>query len=660
MTGGPSMRIGMVCPYSLDVPGGVQAQVLGLARALIERGDRVRVLAPAASGAELPPFVTAVGRAVPVPYNGSVARLRMGPRSAARVRRWLAAGVDGRAFDLLHLHEPLAPSVSLLAGRFARGPMVATFHSAYDRSRALAAAESVLQPVLERIVGRIAVSPLARRVQVEHLAGGGVEIPNGLSVAEFAGAAPLSLADGRTVGFLGRFDEPRKGFAVAKEAFVAVARQRPDVRLLVAGPGQAAAALAGLPDDVADRVLVLGAVSDSVKARMLASVDVLIAPNAGGESFGIVLAEAMAAGAAVVASDLESFRRVLAGPGGAELGSARARGAELGGSGLGGAEAGPARPAGVLVPPGDADALARAVGELLDDPIRRAELVANGRRVSAGYDWSSVAERVRQVYELAVAIESGPIGLFAPSDAGDEDMTGTTRSVERAISARAARLARRCTAAWGCLDARLSRRALAAEAFANQVVELCPDAREAALTVVEAARAALSAAGAAAGSVAGSSSTVADGPQEREAVENRLSRQLRALLWAARSGRIDVAGWEDAGSEDTVLEDSVWEDTVLEDAVWELVESRELVAAAESVRLARQVYNDAVRDARALRRTRRGWARRTVFAQLPAVPAFFDMDDAMPPTEWNPANPSYPSSRLATEWSRSESVVEPC
>ncbi|MGH7748073.1 MAG: glycosyltransferase family 4 protein, partial [Candidatus Dormibacteria bacterium] len=204
------MRIGMVCPYSLAARGGVQAHVLGLAQSLRGLGHQVEVLAPAAIGGPLPDFVTAAGRAVRVPYNGSVARLAFGPLSLLRVRRW----VREHDFDVLHLHEPTAPSLSLLALTVADGPIVATFHTANPRSRALATFQGVLRPMLEKVTARIAVSPLARRVQVEHLGGDAVEIPNGVDVARFARGAALPgypRPGARTVGFLGRFGEPRKG-----------------------------------------------------------------------------------------------------------------------------------------------------------------------------------------------------------------------------------------------------------------------------------------------------------------------------------------------------------------------------------------------------------------------------------------------------------------
>jgi phosphatidyl-myo-inositol alpha-mannosyltransferase len=378
------MRVGLVCPYSWDIPGGVQAHVRDLAETLLAMGHEVSVLAPADDDTPLPGYVVGAGRAVPVRYNGSVARLQFGPVSAARVRRWLR---DGR-FDVLHIHEPVAPSLSLLACMLARGPMVATFHTATPRSRSLAAAHGVLQPFLEKIGGRIAVSAAARQVQVEHLGGDAVEIPNGVAVSRFAEASPLPgyPREGGTIGFIGRYDEPRKGVAVLLSAMAELAPARPGLRLLVAGRGDEDDLQSALPAGLTGRVDLLGQVSEEDKARMLRSVDAYCAPNLGGESFGIILLEAMAAGAPIVASELEAFRRVL------DDGRA-----------------------GVLVPTGEARALAGALDALLDDPARRAELAAAGREVVGAYDWRVVAAQVVDVYETVMATDPHAVTAEAAS-----------------------------------------------------------------------------------------------------------------------------------------------------------------------------------------------------------------------------------------------------
>ncbi|GIF17536.1 phosphatidylinositol alpha-mannosyltransferase [Actinoplanes tereljensis] len=372
------MRIGIVSPYSFDVPGGVQNHIMDLSEALIGLGHSVSVLAPADEDADLPPYVVPAGRAVPFPYNGSVARIAFGPVSTARVRRWLARG----NFDVLHVHEPLALSLSMLAVLSARGPVVATFHTAMTRSRALSVAQGLLQLVIEKITARIAVSELARKVQVEHLGGGAVEIPNGVAVAKFASAQRLDgwPGDGGTLGFLGRFTEPRKGFDLLRAAFVPLAEARPGLRLLVAGPGDREDLYGEFPAHLRDRVTFLGLVSETDKARMLRSVDVYVAPNTGGESFGMILTEAMAAGTAIAASDLDAFRRVLDGG-----------------------------RAGALFPTGDADALGVLLGELLDDPARRATLIESARVAVAAFDWPSVALRVLEVYATAIEATDGRV-----------------------------------------------------------------------------------------------------------------------------------------------------------------------------------------------------------------------------------------------------------
>lgn len=375
------MRIGLVCPYSLDLPGGVQNHVHDLAEALMALGHEVSVLAPADDETALAPHVVSAGKAVAVRYNGSVARVSFGPVSAARVRRWLHAG----RFDVLHVHEPVIPSLSMLAVFAARGPVVATFHTSMTRSRFMAVAHRGLQLVLERITGRIAVSNLARRMQVEHLGGNAVEIPNGVAVARYAGAEPLPgwpgacrPGYGGTIGFLGRFTEPRKGFPVLREAFVTLARQRPGLRMLVAGPGDVAEAAQDLPDDLTDRVTFLGRIAEPDKPRMLRSVDIYVAPNIGGESFGMILTEAMAARTPVVASDLDAFERVLDG-------------------------------AGALFPTGDPAALAATLGRLLDDAPAREAMARRGAEVVSNYDWAVVATRVLEVYASAIEATGGTV-----------------------------------------------------------------------------------------------------------------------------------------------------------------------------------------------------------------------------------------------------------
>jgi phosphatidylinositol alpha-mannosyltransferase len=306
-----------------------------------------------------------------VPGNGAVARLTFGPLSNARTRRWLREG----NFDVLHIHEPAAPSLSLLALWASDGPVVATYHRSSGYSRGLAAGLAILRPSMEKIRARIAVSEYARESQVSHVGGEPVVIPNGVYVDRFRRAEPREdwRAAGGTVAFVGRLDEPRKGLDVLLTAFPAIVEARPGVRLLVVGRGDVDAAMSRIPRALRDQVTFLGAVDDADKARVLRTADVYVAPNTGGESFGIILVEAMAAGAAVVASDLPAFGRVLEG------GSC-----------------------GLLFPNGDAAALAEAVARLLGDPQLRDRLRAAADVAVGKYDWSTVARRIVQVYETVV------------------------------------------------------------------------------------------------------------------------------------------------------------------------------------------------------------------------------------------------------------------
>jgi phosphatidyl-myo-inositol alpha-mannosyltransferase len=367
------VRVGIVCPYSWDIPGGVQAHVRDLAEQLIRLGHYVSVLAPGDEDAPgLAPYVVMAGKAVPIPYNGSVARLQFGIVSAARVRRWLRDG----AFDVVHVHEPAPPSLSLLTCMIHDGPMVATFHAATARSRFLAMFDTVLQPFLEKLAGRIAVSAAARNVIVEHLGADAVVIPNGVEVSHFRQARPFDAypRPGGTVGFIGRYDEPRKGMDVLVGAVERLSSERPDLQVVVAGRGDAEEFRGRLPAGLAPRFRLLGQVSEPDKARMLRSVDVYCAPNTGQESFGVILLEAMAARTPIVASDIDAFRRVLAG-------------------GV----------AGQLFATGDANALAGALSGLLDDRGRRDALVVAGEETVAPYDWRVVVHAVLRVYELAIA-----------------------------------------------------------------------------------------------------------------------------------------------------------------------------------------------------------------------------------------------------------------
>ena len=389
------MRIGIVCPYAWDVPGGVQAHIRDQAETLIEMGHDVSVITPVEDPDSLPSYAVDGGRPRPVPYNGSVARLTFGVKATARVRRWIREG----EFDVLHVHEPLAPSLGVLACWAARGPIVATVHSSIERSRVLITGYYLAQTALEKISALVAVSEHARRTIVDHLGGDAVLIPNGVRVDHYEGAQPLRTWPGPAIGFLGRMDEPRKGLPILLEAFAGIRARVPGATLVLIGPGDPDDVLSGVPDDVRAGIVPLGRVDEREKARALASLDAYVAPNTGGESFGIVLLEAMAAGAPVVASDLDAFARVLDGG-----------------------------RCGALFPVGDATALEDAVVDLLGDPGARAQLAAAGARRVTAYDWRTVAGDLIDVYASVTAGQSGVredlrgqiVGRLARRRASDE------------------------------------------------------------------------------------------------------------------------------------------------------------------------------------------------------------------------------------------------
>lgn len=371
------MRIGIVCPYSLDRPGGVQLHVLDLAAALIARGHHVSVLAPAGEDTDVPPYVFSAGRSVPIRYNGATARLTFGMWSAARVRLWLGEG----DFDVVHLHEPGAPSLSLIAMWARVGPTVATFHTSTEDSRIMRMAKPWIKPGYEELDARIAVSPSAAATIREHLRIEATHIiPNGVDTSAYVTAQPHNrwrgTSDAPTIGILGRMDEPRKGLDDFLAMIPQVNRAFPHARFLVAGR---------FSDRVAARAAragaeVVGELNEADKASFMSSVDVYCAPNLGGESFGIVLVEAMAAGAAVVASDLTAFKDVAHAPGGGY--------------------------AVELHRVGDATDLARAVTSLLADPAARTALSQRGREVASAFDWSNVAPRVEATYRDAIRMDA--------------------------------------------------------------------------------------------------------------------------------------------------------------------------------------------------------------------------------------------------------------
>ncbi len=363
------MKIGLVCPYSFQRPGGVQNHVLGLAGWLKKQGHRVAILAPGepprgmlASYGLVESEYTTCGRALPVKVNGSVARINFGVGPARRAKAWLDAG----DFDAVHIHEPMTPSLSILTLWLTDRPVTATFHSNAPTVKALKRLNQLLPQAVRRLDAAIAVSSVAAKVAKNHTGVSPVVIGNGLAIDDYE----LVPATGRWRGgdhpritFLGRYEEPRKGFHVLTAALPLVRDAFGDVEVVVIGHGGRMSV---------EGVKFVGGVNDAERNRWLGVSDVYVAPQTGRESFGIVLIEAMACGAPVVASQLPAFIEVLSDDEG---------------------------PVGHTFRTGNSQALARAIIASLHEP--RDLRLQRGRDQAARFDWSVIGPQVLAMYRLA-------------------------------------------------------------------------------------------------------------------------------------------------------------------------------------------------------------------------------------------------------------------
>lgn len=363
------MRIAIVCPYAWDRDGGVQSHVRSLAETLRRRDHDVTVLAPYRSrppqDEDGPDGATRVAKAFGVPANGSIAPVAFGPVAAAAVRKALKAIQP----EVMHLHEPLIPSLSLLALWNSRTPSVGTFHAAAEESLGYRIASPVLQRAAGRLTIRTAVSDAARELIARYIPGEYTLTPNGVDTQRFAGAAPLFGRDKPTVLFLGRI-ERRKGLEVLIQAMTRL--RDLDAELVVGGSGPEERSARALAERLQVPATFLGRVPDEDVPRLYRSADVYCAPGLGGESFGIVLVEAMAAATPVVCSDLPGFRAV--GGGAAEL-----------------------------VPPAEAGPLADALRKVLTDAAHAERMRKTSSRMASAYDWSRLVVGVEALYERAAA-----------------------------------------------------------------------------------------------------------------------------------------------------------------------------------------------------------------------------------------------------------------
>lgn len=358
------LRIGMVCPYSLSLPGGVQQQVLALSRALRARGHEVRVLGPC-DGPPPAPFVTPVGNSLPAAVNGSVAPLAPDPSAALRTIRAL----NDEAFDVLHVHEPMVPGPAMTACVMKLGPIVGTFHAAGD-SVGYRLFQRQLRHLLDRIDVSVAVSKDAREL-VDRYFGGECEILfNGIEVDRYAPRGRITKEN--AVFFVGRH-EPRKGLRVLLEA---VSRMPDDVRVWVASDGPETAELKEEFGHL-EKIEWLGRITDEEKISRLQRSAVFCAPSLRGESFGVVLLEAMAAGSPVVASGIDGYKNVATHDVDA-----------------------------ILVEPGNVDELVAALTRVIVDPRLSSRLVDAGSRRAEAYSMDELASKYIELYQRALEMEA--------------------------------------------------------------------------------------------------------------------------------------------------------------------------------------------------------------------------------------------------------------
>ena len=370
------MKIALVSPYDFAYPGGVNSHISHLSRELIDLGHQVKILAPSSADPDalLPDEVICLGRAVPIPSGGSIARISVSLWLIPRLRKVL----EKEQFDVIHIHEPFAPFLPLSALHLSNSVNVGTFHAYRGNTKVYSAGRRILMPWFKRLDGRIAVSPPAMEFVSKHFPGEYEIIPNGIDVDRFSNnSAPIrEFKDGKiNLLFVGRL-EKRKGLRYLLGALGQLTLDRSNLRLIVVGPGN--------PDrdsyriiserNLTDKVIFTGRVSQDDLPRYYATADICCYPATGKESFGIVLLEAMASGKPIVASDIEGYASVLSN-----------------------------EREGFLVQRKDEEALAEGISRLIDNPSLRLRMGTQGRETAENYRWNKVAIRVEDYYYSLLA-----------------------------------------------------------------------------------------------------------------------------------------------------------------------------------------------------------------------------------------------------------------
>lgn len=376
------MKIALVSPYDYPYPGGVTEHISHLASEFRRRGHEVHIIAPQSQTAErhiqTGEIIHAVGRVVPVPANGSVARISLSLRLSRQVKEIL----EREQFDVIHLHEPLLPALPITVLRHSHSLNIGTFHAYAQSNYAYFYGKPILRYFVRKLHGRIAVSPPARDFVAEYFPGEYEIIPNGIDYERFAAPRellPICRNGGPNILFVGRL-EKRKGLKYLLRAMAGVWDHFPEARLIVVGSGPLLEDYRALVEAHRVRnVIFTGFVSGEDLPSYYHSCDVFCAPSTGQESFGIVLLEAMASGKPLVASDIPGYNFVVT------------HGVE-----------------GLLVPPKDEQALALSLVRLLSDPVLRARMGEAGKRRAAEFSWDKIADRVLDFYARTELVRSMP------------------------------------------------------------------------------------------------------------------------------------------------------------------------------------------------------------------------------------------------------------